>query len=135
VAKPQIAGFGHIDLTVTDGVRSLRWWRDVMGFEQVATREHPNFKVWTLVDPTGVVVSIMTHAESDGTPFDERRVGLDHLAFRVEDRAALEAWVHHLDDFGVEHSGIQDELGGPVVVLRDPDNIQLELWAFDATQV
>ena len=31
---------------------------------------------------------------------------------------------------GVEHSGIQEENGGPLIVFRDPDNIQLELWAF-----
>jgi hypothetical protein len=28
-------------------------------------------------------------------------------------------------------SGVQEERGGPLIVLRDPDNIQLELWAFD----
>jgi hypothetical protein len=43
----------------------------------------------------------------------------------------LEEWVGHLDALGVKHSAIQEELGGPLVVFRDPDNIQLELHAVD----
>jgi catechol 2,3-dioxygenase-like lactoylglutathione lyase family enzyme len=58
-------------------------------------------------------------------------VGLDHLAIRVPDRSALESWVRHFDALGIEHSGVKEENGGPLVVFRDPDNIQLELWAFD----
>jgi catechol 2,3-dioxygenase-like lactoylglutathione lyase family enzyme len=131
MANPQLSGYGHVDLTVRDGERSMRWWQDVMGFTLVSTRERPDFKLWTLMDSSGVVVSIVTHSTCDGAPFDETRVGLDHLSFRVADRNALEEWMRHLDALGVEHSGIQDELGGPLVVLRDPDNIQLELHAVD----
>ena len=50
----------------------------------------------------------------------------------VPDRAALEAWAQHLDDLGVAHSGVLEEQAGPLIVFRDPDNIQLESWAFDA---
>ena len=131
MAKPQLSGFGHIDFTVTDGERSVRWWKDVMGFTQIGSRERPDFKLWSLMDSSGLVVSVMTHTASDGEPFDERRVGLDHLSLRVAGRDALEEWVRHLDALGVEHSGIQEELGGPLVVFRDPDNIQLELHALD----
>jgi catechol 2,3-dioxygenase-like lactoylglutathione lyase family enzyme len=131
MAQPQLAGLAHIDLTVTDAERSLRWWQDVMGFTLVATRERPNFKLWTMMDSSGVVVSIMTHVACDGEPFNETRVGLDHLAFRVAGRKELEEWVRHLDACGVPHSGIQEELGGPLVGFRDPDNIQLELHALD----
>jgi hypothetical protein len=37
-----------------------------------------------------------------------------------------------LDALGVTHSGVQDvqgDRGGPLIVLRDPDNIQIELTA------
>jgi catechol 2,3-dioxygenase-like lactoylglutathione lyase family enzyme len=27
---PEINGFGHIDLTVTDAERSARWWEEVL---------------------------------------------------------------------------------------------------------
>ena len=73
----------------------------------------------------------MQHTNPTSDRFDERAVGLDHFALRVPDRAALEAWAKHFDDLGVPHSGIQEESGGPLIVFRDPDNIQLELWAVD----
>ena len=36
------------------------------------------------------------------------------------------AWVKHLDALGVAHSGIKD---GHILTVRDPDNIQHELFA------
>ena len=69
-------------------------------------------------------------SSQDGTLFDEARTGLDHIGFRVADRAALDAWVAKLDELGVEHSGIRD-ITEPTpfstLVFRDPDNIQLEM--------
>ena len=41
----------------------------------------------------------------------------------------------HLDELGVARSAIQDENGGPLIAFRDPDGIQLELWAFDPSLV
>ena len=76
-------------------------------------------------------VNLVAH---DGTVtgiFDERTVGLDHVAFIVRDQATLEAWTRHLDELGVPHSRIKDEQGGPLLTFRDPDNIQLELHALD----
>jgi glyoxylase I family protein len=71
----------------------------------------------------------MTH---DVTPetgaFDERRVRLDHLAFRVADRDELQRWVTHLEAKGVTHEGIIDIGYGPTVLFRDPDNMRLELY-------
>jgi len=71
----------------------------------------------------------MTHdGTAEGGPFDERRVGLDHLAFHITDPDELRHWVTHLDELGVLHSGIIDSGYGPTVVFRDPDNIQLECY-------
>jgi hypothetical protein len=58
-------------------------------------------------------------------------VGLDHLAFCVADRQELEAWAQLLSDVGVVHSPIAPAIsipGAAVLVSRDPDNIQLELF-------
>ena len=128
---PAINGFGHIDLTVTDGERSVRWWEQVMGFKRVAHRETPGLKVWNVYHPSFLPIGFVEHSNRVSDRFDERAVGLDHLALRVPDRAALETWAKHLDDLGIAHSGVHDENGGPLIVFRDPDNIQLELWAYD----
>jgi len=50
----------------------------------------------------------------------------------VSDLAALESWANRLDALGVTHSGVHDvqgDRGGPLIVLRDPNNIQIDLTA------
>jgi glyoxylase I family protein len=131
MGTPGIEGFGHIDLTVTDGPRAAQWWHDVLGFDLVIERERPGFHVWGMLHQCGLYVGLMTHEDPAGGAFDERAVGLDHLALNVRDRSVLEEWVKHFDELGVPHSGIKDENGGPLLTLRDPDNIQLELHAVD----
>ena len=128
---PRIAGFGHIDLTVTDGERSAEWWIEVLGFRLVAKQERDGFRTWTTFHPSGLAVSFVVHDRPASETFDERAVGLDHLALRVPDRAALHQWVEHLDQLGVAHSGIKDEIGGPLITVRDPDNLQIELAVFE----
>ncbi len=135
MGAPRIEGFGHIDFTVTDSQRSIRWWTDVLGFRLVSTFAKPGFTGWSLWHPSGVPVGLMCHDDRTGDRFDERTVGLDHLALAVPDRETLEEWVRYLDQLGIAHSGIKDENGGPLITLRDPDNIQVELWAFDPALV
>lgn len=128
---PRIDGFGHIDLTVADGETSVRWWSEVLGFSLVVEVEKPTFRVWGMLHPCGVYIGLMVHKPGGADSFDERAIGLDHFALNVPDRATLEEWVVHFDALGVPHSGIKDENGGPLITLRDPNNIQLELQAFD----
>jgi catechol-2,3-dioxygenase len=132
---PAIDGFGHIDLTVTDVERSARWWEEVLGFKLTSKRERPGFTVWNVFHPSGLIIGLVVHSTSVSDRFDERAVGLDHFAMHVPDRATLEVWARHLDGLGIPHSGVQEEQGGPLIVLRDPDNIQIELWAFDWSRV
>jgi catechol-2,3-dioxygenase len=126
---PDINGISHIDLTVSNCDRSAAWWQDVLGFMLVHRTRSETFETRSLVHPSGVGITVMTHDSTQETDaFDERRVGLDHLAFRVADRDELQRWVTHLEAESVPHSGIIDIGYGPTLVFRDPDNIQLELF-------
>jgi catechol-2,3-dioxygenase len=126
---PELAGFSHIDLTVTDCDESAQWWQDVLGFVLVNRVQEPTFRCRSLIHASGIAVTVMTHdGTADHGPFDERRVGLDHLAFGVADRGELQRWATHLDAKGVTNTGIIDTGYGPTLVLRDPDNTQLELY-------
>jgi catechol-2,3-dioxygenase len=127
-AMPELKGFSHIDLTVSDRERAAAWWQDVMGFTVVSRWRGDSFDVITLMHPSGLVVSVMTHDVAGSGAFDERRIGLDHIAFQVADRDELQRWMAHLVAKGVAQSGIADMSYGPTLVFRDPDNIQLELF-------
>lgn len=128
-----IAGVHHVSLTVTDVPRSRDWYQRVFGFETVMELEHGNGTVTVLREPrSGVGLGLNAHADHGGEGFDERRTGLDHLSFQVGSRAELEAWEDKLGQLGVQRSPITD-IAEPfpfsVLVLRDPDGIQLELIA------
>jgi glyoxylase I family protein len=135
MTAPEINGFGHIDLTVSDAERSANWWEQVMGFTLVNSTERQGRISRGMYHPCGVSVILVQHGNRSTGPFDERTVGLDHFALRVPDRDVLDAWARHLDDLEITNSGVREENGGPLIVFRDPDNIQLEVWAFDPALV
>jgi catechol-2,3-dioxygenase len=62
-------------------------------------------------------------------PFNERRVGLDHLAFSCANRSELAEWETRLNDLGIVNGGIVDASYGSGLSFRDPDNIALEFFA------
>ncbi len=62
-------------------------------------------------------------------PFNERRPGLDHLAFACASRTELEDWERRLNELGVTNGGVVDAPYGSGLSFRDPDNIALEFFA------
>jgi catechol 2,3-dioxygenase-like lactoylglutathione lyase family enzyme len=88
-------------------------------------------RVINLIHPTArFPLGLITHESIADAEFSEFRVGLDHLALAVASRDELEKWVEHLDGAGVAHAAICDMPYGSVLVFRDPDNIQLELFVY-----
>lgn len=123
-------GLSHIALTVRDLEVSAAWYRRVFDLKHLETITLSGQTQVVLVDPsTDISFNLHVHERGTNDRFDERRVGLDHLSLLVEDRSALERWAEHLDGLGVPRSPIADEDYGSVLVFRDPDNIQLELFA------
>ena len=127
----EITGYHHLSFTVTDLARSTAWYVEVLGFAVIAELEGPAFRRNRLRHPAGgIVLTLTQHAAGSGDRFDERRTGLDHLAFQLSGPAAVEALIRRLAERGVEHSPTTPD-GGPRVFFRDPDNIQLEAFAPD----
>jgi catechol 2,3-dioxygenase-like lactoylglutathione lyase family enzyme len=127
---PSIQGVSHLALTVTDPRASIGWYEKIFGGVQVPMHDDPGHLVIGLLTPDGFFIGLRGHgATEDGDNFSEFRIGLDHVAFRCADRAAVEDWAKHLDDIGVEHSGLKDVPYGTVLTFRDPDNIQLEFYS------
>jgi len=134
-----VTGYAHVRLTVTDIVRSRRFYDDVFGFpvaievpadaDQV-TRE----QFWFVFDGViyqvapGVLLGLRPVAPP-GDAFDADRIGLDHVSFAVPGRDELDALAAKLDDLGVPHEPVKDIGAGFILEFRDPDGIALELNA------
>ncbi|MGA9358865.1 MAG: VOC family protein [Mycobacterium sp.] len=125
---PELKRISHVEFSVTDCDRAATWWHDVMGFTEVHRARHDSFENRDLIHPTGMSVAVKTHDEPLSLSFDERCIGLDHISFEIADRDEMQCWLTHLDAMGVAHSGIKETALGPLVVFRDPDNIQVELF-------
>ena len=78
-----------------------------------------------------VRLGLTGHQRGRQLPFDETAIGLDHLAFAVPTRAELSDWERRFAAAGVIYASAAPANsipGAAVVVFRDPDNIQLELF-------
>jgi glyoxylase I family protein len=124
----EIEGFSHVSLSVRDRDRSAEWYCRVFGFSIFETLEEPGYVEAILLHPTGTILCLQQHRENAGETFDPRRTGGDHVAFRVSSRDDLDAWQSRLAELGVTHSPVADRHYGSVLCLKDPDEIQLEVF-------
>jgi glyoxylase I family protein len=119
----------HISLTVSDLARSVPWYTETLGLEVVGDQQHADGRTVVLAPASGTfVILLQEHKAHEGAGFSEHRPGLDHLSFRVQDVDELEHWRGRFDDLGVAHQALRKEDFGAVLIFRDPDRIQLELF-------
>jgi catechol 2,3-dioxygenase-like lactoylglutathione lyase family enzyme len=130
----------HVALTVTNVDASVPWYEEVFGIRYQMDVPHDGGVGKLLADETfELMIVLHRHDTNDDGLFTETATGLDHVGFLVPSRADLEAWQAHLEASGVTRSPvadkpltqspIADEDYGSVLVFRDPDNIQLELFS------
>jgi glyoxylase I family protein len=130
----------HLALTVRNLDASVEWYGRVFGLTYQMDLPHPGgFAQMLSDDAWQLVIALHRHDSNPGEAFTESRTGLDHAGLAVATREDLVAWQSHLETHGVvradradrplTQSAIADEPYGSVLVFRDPDNIQLELFA------
>jgi catechol 2,3-dioxygenase-like lactoylglutathione lyase family enzyme len=124
-----IPSITHVAVTVSDLSVSVPWYTEVLGVEPVLDEDTGPFRhVVYLVGTT--LFGLHGFPDLVSTePFEERRPGLDHIAFGVADRGELDKWAGRLDELGVPHGEIKEAHYGSGLSFRDPDNIALELFA------
>jgi glyoxylase I family protein len=129
-----IKGIHHLGFTVRDAEASAAWYVEVLGFRRVGEHQAPGGafrKVFLRHDGLRARLGLTEHRAGRKDMFDETRIGLDHLSFGVTSRADLDAWVTRLDAARAGYSQIATASsipGAAVVVFRDPDSIQLEIF-------
>ena len=121
---PGLLGLSHLSLSVTNVGESAAFWRDVLGFRVVEST--PAF-CFLFEDAARLAVIITDHHGGVTGPFDERRVGLDHVALAVADVEALTAWQQRLAAMGIEHTPVVESDAAHHLNLRAPDHLAIEL--------
>jgi glyoxylase I family protein len=125
---PAFPTITHVALTVSDLEKSIPWYEALFDAKPVLDQDTGPFRhvVWSV---GSTLVGLHQFPDGRSEPFDERRVGLDHLAFTCANRSELEEWASRLDDLGIRHGGVVDADYGSGLSFRDPDNIALEFFA------
>jgi glyoxylase I family protein len=128
--KIQTGGMHHITIRVTGMEPSKRFYSEVLGFDVQAPADDLAF---FQVGPTLIVFRPPLEGTPPGDRFSEYRIGVDHLAFAVDDRGELKKLVEALESAGVETAGIEVDpvLNKEYVCFRDPDNVQWEFYGVE----
>ncbi len=126
----------HVDLTVTDLVRSVPFYDQVLrrlGWERLS-EAGASAPCWGLKDGDGGVVGIALQPvapDRAGVPHDRRAPGLHHLAFHADSRADVDAFHDYLVGTAVEILDAPAEYdytpGYYAVFFADPDGVKLEV--------
>jgi mannose-6-phosphate isomerase-like protein (cupin superfamily)/catechol 2,3-dioxygenase-like lactoylglutathione lyase family enzyme len=112
---------GHVALAVTDVARSADWYANTLDLVEVerAIAEDGTGHV-TMVSPSGGWVVALGSAPVPSVA---------HVAFGCADRPALCRWRDMLAARGIEPGTITDADYGSGFVVRDPDGLEVELFA------
>ncbi len=129
---PTLAGYSHLSLTVTDLDKSTEWYREVLGFSLDSEVQGDGFRRNRLRHPdAGITLTLTAHDAGTADRFDERRTGMDHVSFAVPSMDDLLGFQERFSERGVEQSDVKPTASGAggIITFRDPDNIQLEVFA------
>lgn len=127
-AIPTPSGIHHIKLPVTDLERSAEWYGAVLGALRLTELDHRR--------PDGTLFAVVLDVPGLGTRLELRLdpttaialEGYEFLTLAVDDRAALDRWITHLNTLGITHSPPVAALVGWVLVIPDPDGQRLRLY-------
>jgi catechol 2,3-dioxygenase-like lactoylglutathione lyase family enzyme len=137
-----VAGIHHMTLRSRDPEAARSFYQEVLGLEFMEIPVSGDVtSIWEGAPTEGVLLAaqvgttfLVIMPPLEGTAGDDRfseyRIGLDHLAFAIGDRADLDSLVERLEAAGVETQGVETDvvLGKEYVAFRDPDNVQCEAY-------
>jgi catechol 2,3-dioxygenase-like lactoylglutathione lyase family enzyme len=123
----------HVELYVSDLQRSVTFWDWLLG--ELGYTVHQQWEEGRSWIHCGTYI-VLVQAPATHLPagYHRRRVGLNHIAFQVESRAAVDQFTAQLRQRGAEilyqdrhpYAGGRDSYA---VFFEDPDRIKLEISA------
>ena len=130
MSLPQDAHIGQVSLTVRDLDRSLLFYRDVLGFREIAGSKDPAPRTAQRTARLGAGgrVLLELHENKDAVAKPRRSTGLFHFAILVPSRAALGRSLRRLAEKQWPLSGASDHLVSEALYLDDPDGLGIEIY-------
>lgn len=124
-----IEKLSHIALNVSDMEKSAAFYREVLGFEQLYTRDLGRIGYSSgFLTPSGVMVELLQFLDEDGVPKKvDASVDTVRLAFSVTDFDEAKAKLGALG-FSVENA--MEFEGIHMVFINDPDGRAVEITQF-----
>lgn len=118
-------GLAHATLTVSDIQKTKKFYEEVFQTKF----DFDNKKSFSLLAVGIPCWFVQWSKKYPNDRFDERRIGLDHIAFKLETLLELNHIIGRLKELKVNTKGLQRFAGKyPYVAFRDPDNIQTEFF-------
>jgi catechol 2,3-dioxygenase len=116
---------GHVHLKVADLDRALGFYRDVLGFEEMARMPGAAF-----ISAGGYHhhIGLNSWESAGGSPPPPGSTGLYHTAIRYPTRAALAGALRRVADAGIALTGASDHGVSEALYLDDPDGNGVELY-------
>jgi len=117
---------GHVHLKVADLERSLKFYRDVLGFE--ITQRMGSQAAFLSAGGYHHHIGLNTWESAGGRPPAPGSTGLFHVALLYPERALLADALKRLLAAGIELDGASDHGVSEALYLRDPDDNGVELY-------
>lgn len=117
---------GHVHLKVADLERSLRFYRDLLGFQ--ITAWYGDQAVFISAGGYHHHIGLNTWYSKDAPPAPVRSAGLFHTAILYPSRKDLAVAVKRLVDAGYPLTGASDHGVSEAIYLNDPDGNGVELY-------
>ncbi len=117
---------GHVHLKVAEIERSLRFYRDVLGFE--VQQRWGDSAAFISAGGYHHHIGLNTWESKGGSPPPPGTTGLYHVAIRYPDRKTLGDALRRVVDAGVPIEGASDHGVSEAIYLRDPDGNGIELY-------
>ena len=118
---------GHVHLTVADLERSLKFYRDILGFE--VTARYGDSAVFLSAGGYHHHIGLNTWAGKGAKPSPKGHSGLYHFAILYPSRKELANVLKRLAAANYPLTGASDHRVSEAIYLDDPDGIGVELYA------
>ena len=118
---------GHVHLTVSDLEKSLKFYRDILGFE--ITQAFGSSAVFLSAGGYHHHIGLNTWAGKGAAPPPSGHTGLYHFAILYPSRKELAKIVRRLFELNYKIEGASDHGVSESIYLHDPDGNGIELYS------